>query len=198
MHSIPNGYKTIKLRGVLQVGRQPLQTLVQTVSGGGTSGLDVPWSLSDGMQAQLLGDLCSVHGIRQVLLVGKHKQQRVSQLVLVKHLLQFLTGLGDTVSVVGVNHENNTLGVLEVVSPQRSDLILSTDIPDGERDVLVLDSLDVETDGWNGGDDLTQLQLVQDGGFTGGIQADHQDSHFLVAKEVGEQLGERQTHDYVV
>lgn len=198
MHSIPNGYKTIKLRGVLQVGRQPLQTLVQTVSGGGTSGLDVPWSLSDGMQAQLLGDLCSVHGIRQVLLVGKHKQQRVSQLVLVKHLLQFLTGLGDTISVVGVNHENDTLSVLEVVSPQRSDLILSTDIPDGERDVLVLDSLDVETDGWNGGDDLTQLQLVQDGGFTGGIQADHQDSHFLVAKEVGEQLGERQTHDYVV
>jgi hypothetical protein len=30
------------------------------------------------------------------------------------------------------------------VAPQGTDLVLSTDIPDGEGDVLVLDSLDVE------------------------------------------------------
>ena len=31
------------------------------------------------------------------------------------------------------------------MTPQRSDLVLTSDIPHGERDVLVLDSLHVET-----------------------------------------------------
>lgn len=184
----------MQLRGVLQVGRQPFQTFVQTVTGGGTGGLDEPRSLSDGMQAQLLGNLGSVHGVWQVLLVGKDQEQSVSQLVLVEHLLQLLSSLGDTVSIVGVNNKDDALGVLEVVSPQRSDLVLSTDIPHGERDVLVLDGLDVETNGRNGGDNLTELQFVQDGGFTGGIQTNHQYSHLFVTKEVTEQLGERQSH----
>lgn len=34
--------------------------------------------------------------------------------------------------------------MLRTVAPQGTDLVLSTDIPDGEGDVLVLDSLDVE------------------------------------------------------
>jgi hypothetical protein len=36
------------------------------------------------------------------------------------------------------------LGVLEVMAPERANLVLSTDIPHSEGDVLVLDSLDVE------------------------------------------------------
>lgn len=75
------------LRGVLQVRGQPLQTLVQTVTGGGTGGLNEPRSLSDGMQTQLLGDLGSVHGVWQILFVGKHQEQGVPQLVLIEHLL---------------------------------------------------------------------------------------------------------------
>lgn len=37
------------------------------------------------------------------------------------------------------------LCVLEVVSPQRSDLVLTTDIPNCEADVLVLNGLHIET-----------------------------------------------------
>lgn len=37
------------------------------------------------------------------------------------------------------------------------------------------------TDGGDGGDDLTKLELVEDGGFTGGIETDHQNSHLLLA-----------------
>ena len=33
------------------------------------------------------------------------------------------------------------------------------------------------TDRGDGGDDFSQLQLVQDGGLTGGIESDHQDSY---------------------
>jgi hypothetical protein len=41
-----------------------------------------------------------------------------------------------------------------VVSPQRADLVLSTNIPDVEFDVLVGDALNVETDSRNGSDIL--------------------------------------------
>jgi hypothetical protein len=63
------------------------------------------------------------------------------------------------------------------VPPERSDLVLSSDIPHGEGNVLVLDSLNVEscsgvkrfrvlgkwawlTDGWDGSYNLAQLKLI--------------------------------------
>lgn len=80
-------------------------------------------------------------------------------------VLTLLAGLSDTLPVVRVNDEDDTLGVLEVcvalvwrykaktawvracirtVPPEGTDLVLTSDVPDGERNVLVLDSLDVE------------------------------------------------------
>lgn len=82
---------------------------------------------------------------RQILLVGEHQEQSIPELILVQHALQLLTGLDDTVAIVAVHHEDDTLGVLEIVAPQRADLVLTADIPHGELDVLILDSLDVET-----------------------------------------------------
>ena len=38
----------------------------------------------------------------------------------------------------------HTLGVLEVVAPERADLVLAANVPHREADVLVLDRLDVE------------------------------------------------------
>ena len=81
----------------------------------------------------------------QILLVGEDKEKSITKLVLVEHALQLLTSLDNTVTIIGVDDEDDTLGVLEVMSPQRTDLVLSTDIPDCELDVLVFDSLDVET-----------------------------------------------------
>ena len=60
------------------------------------------------------------------------------------HLLQLVLGLGDSLPVVGVDDEDEALRVLEVVAPQRPDLVLTADVPHGEADVLVLDGLDVE------------------------------------------------------
>jgi len=90
--------------------------------------------------------------------------------------------------------------------PQGSNLVLSSDIPHRERDVLVLDRLDVEachsqpraplsmsdlprvacrraderprthTDGRDGGNNLSELELVQDGRFTRSVESDHKDS----------------------
>ena len=60
------------------------------------------------------------------------------------HLLQLVLSLGDSLPVVGVDDEDDSLRVLEVVAPQRPDLVLAADVPHGEADVLVLDGLDVE------------------------------------------------------
>lgn len=58
----------------------------------------------------------------------------------------------------------------EIVPPQWTDLILTTNIPDVEFDILVRDSLDVEADGGDSSDVLAQLELVEDGGLSGGIK----------------------------
>ena len=97
------------------------------------------------MQTELVGDLSGVHGVGQILLVGEDQEESISEFVLVEHALKLLTSLDNTVTIVAVNDEDDTLGVLEVMSPERSDLVLSTDIPDVELGVLVCDSLDVET-----------------------------------------------------
>ncbi len=54
--------------------------------------------------------------------------------------------------------------------------------PDIEFDVLVGDGLHVETDCGDRVDGLAQLELVQDGRLARRVQAQHEDSHLLVAK----------------
>ncbi len=81
----------------------------------------------------------------QILLVGENQKNGISELVLIQHALQFLPGLNNTVTIIAINDEDDALGVLEIMSPQRSDLVLSTNIPYGELNVLVFDSLNVET-----------------------------------------------------
>jgi hypothetical protein len=50
------------------------------------------------------------------------------------------------------------------------------------------------TDCGNGGDDFTELELVEDSGLSGGIETNHEDSHLLLAPQAVEQLGEGKTH----
>lgn len=102
----------------------------------------------------------------------------ICQAGLVQHMatLTLLPGLGNSVPIVRVDNEDDTLGVLEVcsqanrstsdersiharccwcrkgevrviltVSPQRPDLVLTTNVPHGERNVLVVDSFDIES-----------------------------------------------------
>jgi len=160
---------------------QPFQTLIETVARGGAGRLDVPGALSETVKTKLVGDFGSVHGIGKILLVGKHQEEGVTQLIFVEHALQFLTCLDNTVSVIGVDDEDDALGVLEIMPPQRSDLVLTTDIPHCELNVLVLDGLDVEADCGDGGDNFTKLELVQDSGLSGGIETNHQNSHLFLS-----------------
>ena len=86
------------------------------------------------------------------------------------------------------------------MSPKWPDLVLPTDIPDRELDVLVVNGLDVKayieslfstvpmfghkwvcqrTDCGNCGDNFTQLQLVQNCRFTSSIETNHQNAHLF-------------------
>lgn len=42
------------------------------------------------------------------------------------------------------------------------------------------------TDSRDRGDDFPELELVQDGGLTGGIETYHQNSHFFLRKKLAE------------
>ena len=66
------------------------------------------------METKLVSDFSSIHGVRKILLVGEHQEQSVAKLILVQHALQLLAGFGHTLAIVGVDNEDNALGVLEV------------------------------------------------------------------------------------
>lgn len=66
------------------------------------------------MKSELIGDLGSVHGVGQILLVGEDEEKSITELILVQHALKLLTSLADTVAIVGIDNEDDTLSVLEV------------------------------------------------------------------------------------
>ena len=66
------------------------------------------------MESQFVGDFSGVHGVGKILFIGKNKEEGIAKFVFVEHTLKLLTGLGDTFTIVGINHEDNALGVLEV------------------------------------------------------------------------------------
>lgn len=48
---------------VLELIGQPIKALVEAIAAGGAGGLDVPVAMTQRVQAQLVCDLCGVHGI---------------------------------------------------------------------------------------------------------------------------------------
>jgi len=180
--------------GVFQLIGKPVQALVETVSAGGAGGLDVPVALAQGVKAQLVGDFGRVHRLRKILLVREDEEDGVPEFVLVQHPIQLFLGLADSFPIVAVHDEDQSLRVLEIVPPERSNFVLAADVPDGEGNVFVFDSFDVEADGRNGGDDFAQFQLVENGGFTGRVQPHHQNSHFLLAEQTLKKATEVETH----
>ena len=138
----------VRLLSLDERGGQPVKSLVETVPSGGTARLDVPLTVrrAEPVQSKFVRHFGGAHGVWQILLVGKDQQDGVTQLVLVQHSVHLVPSSIDTVGIVRVNDKDQALRVLVVVAPQRTDLILTTDIPNCERNVLVLDSLDIEAD----------------------------------------------------
>lgn len=114
------------------VARQPVEAFIQTFTRGGAGRLDEPVTLTKRVKAELVGDLRRAHRVGQILLVGKHQEHRITELIFVQHAVKLITRLGHTITIVAIDNENQTLGVLEVVSPERTNLVLSADVPHRE------------------------------------------------------------------
>ena len=56
--------------------------------------------------------------------------------------------------VIGVNNEDEGLGVVVVMSPHCPEIVLTSDVPTGDGDVLALGDLDVEANARGDGIDL--------------------------------------------
>jgi hypothetical protein len=67
-----------------------------------------------------------------------------------------------SLAVVEGERRSGGKGTREIVAPQWSNLVLSTDIPHVELGVLVGDCFNVEADCWDGGNILFKLEIVED------------------------------------
>lgn len=125
--------------------------------------------------------------------------------------MQLDTSLLDAVHIGAVHHEYQALSAGVVMSPQWTDLLLTTDIlyrqnrqskcslmlkyhrlryemkltftyPYVEAHILVLDRFYVEANRWDRCYRLAEFEPIKDRRFASCVQTQHQDSHFLVPK----------------
>lgn len=78
--------------------------------------------------------------------------------------------------------------------PERSNLVLAAYVPHVELDILVRDRLDVEAHGWDGGDVLAELELVEDGSLAGGVESEHEETHLLGSEDLAHHLRDLTAH----
>ena len=112
--------------------------------------------------------------MRKIHLVGKYEDSCIFELWVIDEGTEYLCCLFNALLVITVHHENETLGVLEVMLPKRSESCLATNIPAVELKIFVLDIFDIESDGGYRVDCLVQLELVKNGGLSGSIEAEEQ------------------------
>ena len=74
------------------------------------------------METEFVGDFGSIHGIGKILFVGEDEEERITKFIFVEHTLEFLTRFGNTLAIVRVDYEDDTLGVLEVCDERRMSL----------------------------------------------------------------------------
>lgn len=106
---------------VWKVIREPVQSLVKSISFCSTACLHIPLAVHR-RQFKFLSEFGYAHGIRQILLVSKYQNRCILQLLLVEHFLQLLARFDCTIPIIAVHHKDQTLGVLEIMTPQGTDL----------------------------------------------------------------------------
>jgi hypothetical protein len=79
------------------------------------------------------------------LLVSENEKKGITEFIFVEHALKLFSGLNNTITIIAVYNEDNALGVLEVVSPKRTNLVLTTHVPHSKLNVLVFNRLHIET-----------------------------------------------------
>jgi hypothetical protein len=79
-------------------------------------------TLAQRMKTQFIRDLCGIHCVWKILFIGKYQQDGIPQFVFVQHAVQLVPRLADAITIVAIDHENEALGVLEIMPPEGTDL----------------------------------------------------------------------------
>lgn len=133
------------LTALLQNVIQPAETFMQALTSRGSSWLNMPRALMTISQSELLDNFTSTHGLGQVLFVGQNEQDSVTKLVFIQHAIKFVTRNGNTVTIVAIDDKDNTLRVVVVVTPEGTNAVLTTNVPNSEASRLEGDSFNIET-----------------------------------------------------
>ena len=152
---------------------QPIKSFIESISSGSASGLDEPCPASNGVKSELVSNFGRSHGSWKILLVSKHKNHSVLEFFFWKHFVELFSCIIHSISVIAIYNEDKALSVLVIVSPERSDFVLTTYIPNCEGNVFLVDCLHIETNRWNCGHYFSQFEFVEDGGLTSSIETDH-------------------------
>ena len=107
---------------------EPREPVEQTVAGNGARLLDVPRAVAQLAEAQLLCDLLGVHCLGQVRLVRKDKQHCVLHLAVGDDAHQLRARLVNPLVVRAVHNKDQRLRPRKVMPPQRTDLVLASNI----------------------------------------------------------------------
>ena len=83
-------------------------------SGANWAYLNVPYSLPQAMKPELVCDLGGVHGIGEILFVCKDEEKSITELIFVEHPLEFFPCFRNTLPIVRIDDEDDTLGILEI------------------------------------------------------------------------------------
>ena len=138
-----------------QSRREPVQSLVQAITRSSTASLDVPLAVrwTESVQSQLVCHFCRGHRVGQILFVGKDEEYGIAEFIFVQHSVQFVARRVNAIRIIGIDDKDETLRVLVVVAPQRTDFILTADVPNCKGDVLVFNGFHVKANRRNCRDD---------------------------------------------
>ena len=135
--------------------------------------LDKPLSLAEVTQLEDFLEFGGSDGVGEILFVGVDEESSVLEVVVAEGVFKFSSSFLDTGAVGAVDNINNTIGVLVVVTPERTEASLTTDVKTLELEVLVFDGVDVETDCGDCGLGFAKLELTQTSRFPSRIKTDH-------------------------
>ena len=99
-------------------------------------------------------------GVGEILFVGVDEESGVLEVVVAEGVFEFSGSFLDTGAVGAVDNIDDAVSVLVVVAPERTEASLTTDVKTLELEVLVFDSVDVETDCGDCGLSFAELELT--------------------------------------
>jgi len=115
---------TVHCRAQLDLRAQPVKAVREPVARRRGGGLNEP-RLLQAVEAEAVGDGARAERVRQVNLVGKDEHDGVGHAVLREDLVQLVARLCESITIAGVDNEDQRIGALVVMTPCATEVHVS-------------------------------------------------------------------------